>query len=297
MRFLNNMKLCSRHSAGVSRRLIFGLCLQAILLLSVAQNSVAAADEPSVAGQVELVDGDVKVVDRAGVVRVPTVQDKIFEGDTLLCANSGELHVRMQDQGYIAVRPNTQLKIVIYQAKGADSDGVAFSLIKGTFRSITGWVGNLNRSSYKVKTANATLGVRGTDHEPLFVPESSPVNVETNLAGTYDKVNTGATFIENDFGKIEVEPQQVGFAPLEGKLRLLPKAPALYLHTKHEGRIDERKEQLQRSIKVRLRDGVRRSDTGEAAPDDSMREKIIEKIKDKIDQNDPLDIKPRRRRR
>lgn len=287
----------SSFSISRSRTLVLGLCLQVLLLMATLQSFAAAADEPSIAGQVELVDGDVQIIDLTGAVRVPKVEDKVFEGETLQSGMSGALHVRMQDHGFIAVRANTQLEITRYQAKGTDSDSVVFSLIKGTFRSITGWVGKLNRKNYKVQTQNATLGIRGTDHEPLFVPESNAGDADANPPGTYDKVNSGATFIENSFGKVEVSPEKVGFAPLVGKPRLLSTVPAFYLRTKHEGRIEERKEQLRRNILDKLRDAPRKAGTGEDGQDGSKREQVIERLRKGIDNDDdPPAIKPRRER-
>ena len=233
---------------------------QALLLsFCLAVSGVQAA---TVAGQVEWVEGEVKIVDAEGNTRLPQVGDKIFEGDLLHSGRQGELHLRMQDEGLIALRENTQLKIETYQATGVDSDSAVLSLLKGTFRSITGWIGKLNRKNYKVQTLNATLGIRGTDHEPLYVPESDALEHETNPPGTYDKVNSGGTVIESAFGVIEVAPDQVGYAPLRGAPRLLPKAPVIYLRGKQERRIEERKEGLQRNIDEKIQNRRKNSANG-----------------------------------
>ena len=37
----------------------------------------------------------------------------------------------------------------------------------------------------------ATIGIRGTDHEPVFIPEPKPGETPVGQPGTYDKVNSG----------------------------------------------------------------------------------------------------------
>jgi len=269
-----------------------GLGWLTALLLGLG-SMASAADTPVIAGQVELVEGEVKIIDGKGAERVPQVGENVFEGDTLQSGQNGELHARMLDHAFIAVRANTQLKITSYQAQGADSDSVVFSLLKGTFRSITGWVGKLNRKNYKVQTPNATLGIRGTDHEPLYVAETDEDDAEANQPGTYDKVNTGGTVIESPFGTVEVAPEQVGFAPLRAAPRLLPKVPAFYLRAKHERRIEERKDKLQRHIDER-------APGRGSAPDGAKQGNKAALMKDAIESNggNPPNInRPHRERR
>lgn len=247
--------------------------LLSLLLLLLGLGYGNAAEIAVIAGQVELVEGGVKIVDSKGVERVPRVGEPVLEGDTLHCGKDGELHVRMQDDAFIAVRANTQLKIAIYQAKGAESDSAVFSLLKGTFRSITGWIGKVNRKNYQVQTPSATIGIRGTDHEPLYIAEIDVEDVDANPPGAYDKVNSGGTVIASDFGSIEVAPEQVGYAPLRAAPRLLPKLPAFYPRAKHERRVDERKDQLQRHIDER-------APGGGGAPDGAKQGKLPDRPKD-----------------
>jgi hypothetical protein len=50
------------------------------------------------------------------------------------------------------------------------------------------------------------MGIRGTDHEAAYV---LPGRGEP---GTYDKVNTGATFLAGPGGRVDIDPNEVGFA-------------------------------------------------------------------------------------
>lgn len=230
------------------RRLLLALPLLMACLGALAQ-SVQPSAAPNLAGMVELVEGDVKVYDKAKKPRHVVVGDSILEGEGIVTGRDGELHIDMEDGGLIAVRPNTRMSIVAYRAEGDDQDKGIFSLLQGTFRSVTGWIGKFNPRSYQVRTPTATIGVRGTDHEPLVIPEGS----REGEPGSYDKVNAGGTFIQTRHGSIDVKPDQAGFAPLRGRPlpRLLPQVPAFFKATRHEAAIAARHEAVRKVIDQR----------------------------------------------
>src|SRR5262245_24701921 len=102
---------------------------------SSAQNVAApAVGAATVAGTVELVDGDVTIYDRAKATRRIRIGEMLYEGDGVVTGRDGELHVAMDDGGYLAVRPNTSMTVVAYQAQGRDDDRSIFSLVAGSFR-------------------------------------------------------------------------------------------------------------------------------------------------------------------
>ena len=224
-----------------------------------AQNVPAPAGTPgNVAGKVELVEGEVRVYDRTKAARKIRVGDALYEGDGVVTGRDGELHVAMDDGGYLAVRPNTNMNVLAYQAQGRDDDRSIFSLVAGSFRSITGFVGRHNPRAYQVRTQTATIGIRGTDHEPLVIPEGA----SDAEPGTYDKVNAGGTFIESTLGhgRIDVAPNRAGFAPLRGKPapRLLAEVPRFYRATRHEQRLFNRHQTSEKGF-GRLREERRRA--------------------------------------
>src|SRR5208282_1419146 len=206
---------------------------------------------PSIAGQIEFVEGDVNVINVAGQSRMPHVNESLWVGDTISTGRDGELHVHMDDEGYLALRPNTSLKVDAYTTRATNDDNAILSLIKGTFRSITGWIGRNNPQKYRINVGPvATIGVRGTDHEPAYIPEHLPGEASIGTPGAYDKVNSGKTFIQQPSGTIELGPQQSGYASSDSKAapRLLDKVPDFYRPTKNEGRIDRRGKELSTQI-------------------------------------------------
>lgn len=170
------------------------------------------------AGRFQFVHGDVSVIHPNGSQTAARKGDLVDEGDTIATGALAQAQLVMKDEGLIALRPDSRLRLDTYRFNGkADgSEQGVFGLLKGGFRSITGWIGRVNKDNYKIRTATATIGIRGTDHEALYIPP--PVAGESALgpAGTYDKVNTGQTYLETGTGRIELSINQVGFVAASG---------------------------------------------------------------------------------
>ncbi|HVY06818.1 MAG TPA: FecR family protein [Burkholderiales bacterium] len=179
-------------------------------------------------GKFQFVTGDVQVLSADGKHRVPVKGDSFSTGDTIVTGASGTAQIRMNDGGLMAVRANTQLKLDQYIFNGREdgNERSLISLIKGGFRTITGLIGNRNKENYRILTPSATIGIRGTDHEPFVVPAGATGGFQE---GTYDRVYRGATIITTDKGKLIVNPNQVGFTPGKGAAPvILPKIPEFY---------------------------------------------------------------------
>ena len=176
----------------------------------------------AMAGQVQFVNGDVQITDSFGRGHALHKGDAVNEGDTITSAKAASAQIRMQDGGFIAVRADTKIKFDSFKFSGRESgkesstDNSFFSLFKGGFRAITGLIGRVNKQNYKITTPAATIGIRGTDHETIFVPNDMP----GVSAGAYSKVNVGETTLTTDAGTVSVKPNQMGYA---GGLNQAPK--------------------------------------------------------------------------
>jgi len=209
----------------------------------------AAAGGRNEAGKIELVSGAVSVMAPDRSTRIPQQGEMIYEGDAITTGADGELQAEMLDAGVIAVRPNTQMRITKYQAQGDATDTSVFGLIRGSFRSITGWIGKNNPARYQINTPTATIGVRGTDHEPLVVPEGAT----EGEPGTYDKVSAGGSYIQGKTGRVDVSPGKAGFFAQNGRSRprLLAEVPRFYRPSRNESRLEGRHDRVRASLDQR----------------------------------------------
>jgi hypothetical protein len=168
------------------------------------------------AAKVMSVAGVVKVVDAQGRERTLERGAEVRSGDKIITADGALVQMRLNDGGYLSVRSGTEMVIdrFVYDEKNAANSNFLVSLVRGGFRSITGLIGKTNPDAYQIRTGTATVGIRGTDHEPMFIPKGMPSIPSQPEPGFYDKVNEGETFIRNGNGLLTLKRGQVGFAPV-----------------------------------------------------------------------------------
>jgi hypothetical protein len=241
-------------------------------------------------GTVDALSGTAYTTDQTGKISNISFGQQIFEGQTITTAQDSELHVTTEDGGFVALRPNTTFRVDEYKAEGSAADKIIMSLLKGSLRSITGWIGKYNTQAYHLNTPTATIGVRGTDHETTVIEES-----DEDEAGTYDTVNEGRTVLQNAQGSTEVTPGKHAFAP-KGRVvppSILSKRPNFWLKRKLkiEDRIEQRKVLLHARLESHRKAKIEAIKARHPDPDNSLkgrREKRKEKIqehKEKVEHN------------
>ena len=199
---------------------------------------LAAGAAFGAAGNVQFVIGDVKLVTKAGETRALVKGAEINEGDRIITAAGASAQLKMVDGGFIAVRPNTSMSFDTYRYSGKEdgTENAVVSLLQGGFRTITGLIGHTNKQNYLIKTETATIGIRGTDHEPMVILPPLPGQAAIAPPGTYDKVNVGVAFIRTDAGSVDIQRNQVGFAPItKAAPVILPRIPPFYKPTPAPG--------------------------------------------------------------
>jgi hypothetical protein len=214
-----------------------------------------AAPRPDPAGTVALVEGDVQFYDANNTARRPKVGDPIYPGESVVTGSDGEVQLSMADDGYIGVRPGSEMRITDYKADGGPDDRSIISLLRGSFRAVTGWIGRYNRENITVQTPTATIGVRGTDHEPLVIPEGSTLGE----AGTYDRVYQGETDLRTAQGSVRVKPNQAAFASRAGRVapRVLAHVPSFFRPTRNEARFRGLHDRIQRRLDQKRNERIR----------------------------------------
>jgi hypothetical protein len=206
-------------------------------------------------GTVTHLYGDVTATaGNSGGERKLKVGDALYVGDRVRSAPAAEAVVKTGDAGRIAVRPNVEFVAERFSAEGKSSDSMTVRIIAGSLRFITGWIASIGRPNHKVVTPTATIGVRGTDHEPYVM--TGPLAAETgHKPGTYDKVNRGGTTMVVGDNKLDIANGQVGFvrdaaAADESRAKtrllmtilmpvLLEKVPEFYVPGRFDAELDQ----------------------------------------------------------
>jgi hypothetical protein len=166
------------------------------------------------AGRVLFSTGDVQRVSPTGQATPVAKGEIVRKGDVLRTGAGGHVQIAMADKGLLALRPDSAVRVKDFHFEGK-SDGkerLGLELLQGGLRSITGAIGSVNKANYKLEAETATIGIRGTDHETFLVRQPG----DASPAGTYNRVTVGGTYIQAPQGRVDLDPGQVGFAPLGG---------------------------------------------------------------------------------
>lgn len=184
------------------------IVMVSLLVVLAPCTSAHAARVMAVSGQVQIQRGDTLLPAVVGL--------RLREGDEFISNTDAEALVRFDDGARMALRADSRLAVKALKLKGPSATRQkTIRIVKGGLRYISGKAKVRTRVAFE--TTTATIGIRGTDIE-IAVSED-PVN--TDPAGTYLKVNTGAATMEAvDGTQVEVDPGQVAFG---GEPELVPR--------------------------------------------------------------------------
>lgn len=168
------------------------------LLLALLGGGVHAAG----AAKIDFAIGDVVAVQADGTRRPLARGAEVQAGETV-DTGGGRTQLRFTDGGMVSLQPQTQFRIDAYEFR-AQADGGEkgfFSLLKGAMRTITGVIGKTDRKAYRLDTAVATIGIRGTEYAVAY---GNSITATTN---------SGLIEICNNGGCLLVEAGQSAYVP------------------------------------------------------------------------------------
>ena len=147
------------------------------------------------AGRVEFAIGNVESVSANGIRHPLRKGSEINPGDSISTAAGARAQLQFSDGGFISLQPGTLFRVdeYNYHNKTDGNERGFFSLLKGGFRAVTGFIGHLHKNAYRVRTAAATLGIRGTGY-----------NMAIRDDGLFVNVGEGAVSLSNKAGLLVV---------------------------------------------------------------------------------------------
>jgi hypothetical protein len=162
----------------------------------------AGAATAAGAAKVDFAIGDVVAVQADGGRR-PLARGAEVQAGEMVDTGSGRTQLRFTDGAMVSLQPQTQFRIDSYEFKGQPdgSEKGFFSLLKGAMRTITGAIGKADRKSYRLDTAVATIGIRGTEYAVAY---GNSITVTTN---------SGLIEVCNSAGCLLVEAGQSAYVP------------------------------------------------------------------------------------
>ena len=210
-------------SPALPRHAFLSLALFAVLLAGPARAQTEAA-----AGRFLSVTGPVNVLGSDGASRNADRGSDLRAGETVVTGDSALAQLRMGDGSLLSLRSGSEFKLEQFRYAGKDDSNASFvvSVIKGGFRTITGFIAQANRRGYRITTPAATIGVRGTHFEVVHVLPQ--IASQEAPAGTYNRVYEGITTFQNPTGtQLLVNREQTAFTALQaGAAPVLVAPPA-----------------------------------------------------------------------
>ncbi len=138
---------------------LHGFVMISSLVVGIATTQPAFADAAPKAGVVATVRNDVQG-ETGGAVHALLSGGAVFENDVVRTGKTGSAELLFLDQTNLKIAPGSDVKIDKFAYDpNASSGTVAIGVAKGALRFVTGAQDPRN---YEIKTAVATIGVRGT---------------------------------------------------------------------------------------------------------------------------------------
>ena len=197
------------------RSLFFTWMFSTLLLVSVTGNSVAAVEA---AGYVSSVSGNVRAQTGRKHYRKLMKGDAIYEGDRVVTYRKSHINIRFKDNSVFSLGPRSESVIDEYvRTGGGKKESFTASIFKGSFRFISGLIAHRRPSAMRVKTAVATIGIRGTHFAgevlPQEVDEDGNVIREASAQITLlepEEDKPTAIEVSNEYGSVVVDKPGYG---------------------------------------------------------------------------------------
>ena len=124
----------------------------------------AFASVPVEVGSAQMIRGTVTAQLQEQGPRTLEKASPVFETDQITTGAKSFAVIKLKDGTRITVRPDSQLSIKKYTFEEGKEEA-EFDLVKGGMRALTGLMGKTNPDATNVKTAYATMGIRGTSYD------------------------------------------------------------------------------------------------------------------------------------
>lgn len=146
-------------------------------LLSALLVAAAPASGAEPAGHVVFARGAVSAESADGTVQVIGKDTPLFEGDVLTTGPRSFTVIELTDGTRMSLRPNTVFEVERYRDT-AGAESAIMRLFKGGLRTITGYISKRDPEAYKLRTAVATIGIRGTEFDARLCAEDCQAEAE-----------------------------------------------------------------------------------------------------------------------
>ncbi|MEW6131571.1 MAG: FecR family protein [Pseudomonadota bacterium] len=148
-------------------------------------------------------------------------------GETISVEKGGTAHIRFTDGSELVLKPGTRVKLDKYNyvESQPENDAIAYSLVQGGLRAISGAIGKRgNPDAYQAKTPAGTIGIRGTQFIIISCEGGCPELLEGLPPEIAAQVKAGSVFFGVTEGSIQVSNAGGSGVFAAGQWGLMPAA-------------------------------------------------------------------------
>jgi hypothetical protein len=133
-----------------------------VVILVVAADTSAQAQQPSAAGRIKVVSGSAFIVRESKLVPAQVGQD-VYAADGLQTGANGRIGVTLKDDTLVSLGPSSEVRLERFAYAAADGSlGLVLKIVRGVVAYVSGRIAKLSPGSIRLETPAAIVGVRGT---------------------------------------------------------------------------------------------------------------------------------------
>lgn len=143
---------------------------------------LAAATGAQALGYVHELTGSANVRTGSASPRALNVGDLVDQGQTVATGLNSTAIIKFEDGQVMAMHEQSSFVVQQYQynKQQVSASRMAFEVLRGGLRFITGVIGATNRNAVRISAGNATIGIRGTDGTIVYDPATRVVSTAVN---------------------------------------------------------------------------------------------------------------------
>ena len=127
--------------------------------------------------------------------------DNLNQGEVIKTGSKSFAILRLEDDTRMTLRPGTSFAVEEYTAQRNNNASALLRLFRGGMRAITGYISKMNPGGYRIKTATATLGIRGTEFDARLCAQDCAeenLKLDKRIEAEAKRTVAKAVFIRGD---------------------------------------------------------------------------------------------------
>lgn len=176
------------------------MLLFASLLLSTAGQAANSV------GVIKFAYGDVTIASSSGETRKAEKNEDLMKDELIVTGAASIAIIQLKDDSRMTLRPRSKFRVTQLNMDDNSTQSAVLNLLRGGLRLVTGLIGKVNPTGYRLNTSVATIGIRGTEFNTRVCGTDCAAeekqHADSDAAakikeGLYVNVENGQVFLQN----------------------------------------------------------------------------------------------------